>query len=43
MHKDGPSYVNDDIRMYNFDCITNTIIKMIITCNTYIVLTVYLM
>ncbi|MDU6788406.1 MAG: hypothetical protein E6422_09925, partial [Veillonella sp.] len=25
-------YKNDDIRMYNFDCITDTIVEVITTC-----------
>ena len=36
-------YKNDDIRMYNFDCITDTIVEVIITCNTYTLLTVHLL
>ena len=36
-------YKNDDIRMYNFDCITDTIVEVITTCNTYTVLTVHLL
>ena len=26
-------YKNDDIRIYNFDCITDTIVEVITTCN----------
>ena len=36
-------YKNDDIRMYNFDCITDTIVEVITTCNTYTLLTVHLL
>ena len=36
-------YKNDDIRTYNFDCITDTIVEVITTCNTYTVLTVHLL
>lgn len=36
-------YKNDDIRMYNFDCITDTIVEVITICNTYTVLTVHLL
>ena len=36
-------YKSDDIRMYNFDCITDTIVEVIITCNTYTLLTVHLL
>ena len=32
-------YKSDDIRMYNFDCITDTIVEVITTCNTYTLLT----
>ena len=34
-------YKNDDIRMYNFNCITDTIVEVITTCNTYTLLTVH--
>lgn len=36
-------YKNDDIRMYNFNCITDTIVEVITTCNTYTLLTVHLL
>ena len=36
-------YKNDDIRMYNFDCSTDTIVEVITTCNTYTLLTVHLL
>ncbi len=36
-------YKSDDIRMYNFDCITDTIVEVITTCNTYTLLTVHLL
>ena len=36
-------FVNDTLRMYNFDCITDTIVEVIPTCNTYTVLTVHLL
>ena len=36
-------YKNDDIRMYNFNCITDTIGEVITTCNTYTILTVHLL
>ena len=36
-------YKNDDIRMYNFDCITDTIVEVITTCNMYTLLTVHLL
>ena len=36
-------YKNDDIRMYNFNCITDTIVEVITTCNTYTILTVHLL
>lgn len=36
-------YKNDDIRMYNFDCITDTIVEVITTCNTYTLLIVHLL
>ena len=35
--------VNDTLRMYNFDCITDTIVEVITTCNTYTLLTVHLL
>ena len=36
-------YKNDDIRMYNLNCITDTIVEVITTCNTYTLLTVHLL
>ena len=36
-------YKNDDIRMYNFNCITDTIVEVITTCNTYTLLTGHLL
>ena len=36
-------YKNDDIRMYNFNCITDTIVEVITKCNTYTLLTVHLL
>ena len=36
-------YKNDDIRMYNFNCITDTIVEVITTCNMYTLLTVHLL
>ena len=36
-------YKNDDIRMCNFNCITDTIVEVITTCNTYTLLTVHLL
>jgi hypothetical protein len=36
-------YKNDDIRMYNFECIIDTIVEVITTCNTYTILTVHLL
>ena len=36
-------YKNDDIRMYNFNCITDTIVEVITTCNPYTLLTVHLL
>ena len=35
--------VNDTLRMYNFNCITDTIVEVITTCNTYTLLTVHLL
>ena len=36
-------YKNDDIKMSNFNCITDTIVEVITTCNTYTLLTVHLL
>ena len=37
-------YKNDDIRMYNFDCITSdTMVEVITTCNMYSILIVLLL